>query len=457
MRTSRRLAPAPAKLLEAAKSKPVVEEFRRESSSTAAAGLDGPPIPDGGRNDSLARIAGRLHDGGRSLDQLDADLQAVNERRCQPPLDPREVSKVARSIHARTPCGAPGPAEEALEALRGCERELEAREWPRVGGKSDRDVYVALIKLARKRGSLIAAGVRVSVSIRALALEAGSSTRTIQKRLWSLRLAGLVRRDGGSAGKGTKAGSFVLVGRAKVPHSTTGGYAAPSVVPLRAPRLRWSAPGVLRLGKTCGAILDTLEARGGSATVEELADALHVSRVRDFKRRNIARLQERGIVNVFGDNVCLVEDWLGALDEERELSGEKDSLRRDEARYERERSAFKERRRIKRSHHPANFGADDWTDTLTKLREGEEAFRGDRRTGFEDSIAAEMRRPSSGPAKALETFLSKPNAERLKYLTIAVLRAQGRDTGLWKRHAGAVEEAAGAVEEAGDPRMRGCS
>ncbi len=63
-----------------------------------------------------------------------------------------------------------------------------------------------------------------------------------------------------------------------------------------------------------------------------------------------------------------------------------------------------------------------------------------------DVIAAEMQRANSGPAKALRTYLSKPNEERLKWLACAVLAAKGEDTGDYKRHAGAVKEAAG------DPR-----
>ena len=60
----------------------------------------------------------------------------------------------------------------------------------------------------------------------------------------------------------------------------------------------------------------------------------------------------------------------------------------------------------------------------------------------EDVIAAEMRRSHSGAAKALVTYLDKPNEARLKYLTNAVLRGLGKDAGDCERHAGAVKAAA---------------
>ena len=60
-----------------------------------------------------------------------------------------------------------------------------------------------------------------------------------------------------------------------------------------------------------------------------------------------------------------------------------------------------------------------------------------------EEVARETRRSGSGPARALATYLEKPNDERLGWLTGAVLHAKGLDTGQWKRHAAAVEEAAG--------------
>jgi len=57
-------------------------------------------------------------------------------------------------------------------------------------------------------------------------------------------------------------------------------------------------------------------------------------------------------------------------------------------------------------------------------------------------VSAAISRSKSGPALALGTYLEKPTAERLKWLTCAVLTARGMDTADWKSHAGVVKEAA---------------
>jgi hypothetical protein len=120
-----------------------------------------------------------------------------------------------------------------------------------------------------------------------------------------------------------------------------------------APRFRWSAPDILRLGKTCEAAVDYLERAGGSYDIDELAKEMHVSRVRDFRRRNIGRLELRGIVTVEGNTVSLVENWLQALEVEREASGEIAKFRRDEQKFDRERAAWAKRFENKPDESPS--------------------------------------------------------------------------------------------------------
>ena len=184
--------------------------------------LTGPKILEGERDDTLARIAGRLHDGTRTLDQLAADLMAINGARCEPPLPERQVWKVARSIHARPPCKpAPQTTPEVLETLDQLEAVLWRIRWRGMGELSARDVYVALIIIARQYGTRIPAGVRVSVGIRALALAAGVSKPTVIKAIRRLMDAGLIRKDDADR-SGTKAGAFVLLKqRATFDHSPT--------------------------------------------------------------------------------------------------------------------------------------------------------------------------------------------------------------------------------------------
>jgi len=62
---------------------------------------DGPqpnPIPEGQRNDTLARLAGAMRRVGMSQAEIFAALEQVNTDRCTPPLPLREVDRIAASI-----------------------------------------------------------------------------------------------------------------------------------------------------------------------------------------------------------------------------------------------------------------------------------------------------------------------------------------------------------------------
>ena len=64
-----------------------------------------------------------------------------------------------------------------------------------------------------------------------------------------------------------------------------------------------------------------------------------------------------------------------------------------------------------------------------------------------EDVLAEMGRPGSGPAKALVTYREKPNAERLCWLTKAVLRSWAMETDGWERYVPVTEEAAATFGE----------
>ncbi len=171
---------------------------------------------------------------------------------------------------------------------------------------------------------------------------------------------------------------------ANVDHSTTH-YAAieprdacgPQLrAPLTAPRLRWSRPvfdgltrvgTISRMGKSKGEIIDHLEDAGGTLTVASLVEALGVSRVRDLRRRHLEPLAEAGVVECFGDAVSLTSDWLDALNERRDQDGEIADHRRDMARYQRERDAYRNRDQNPPTPHPANRGADGYVEDLETL------------------------------------------------------------------------------------------
>lgn len=57
-----------------------------------------PPIKIGARNISLTSLAGQLHNTGYSFDEIFKELLFVNETKCFPPLDTREVLSIVKSI-----------------------------------------------------------------------------------------------------------------------------------------------------------------------------------------------------------------------------------------------------------------------------------------------------------------------------------------------------------------------
>jgi len=67
----------------------------------------GPPeanrIPSGQRNATLARLAGTMRRVGMSESEILAALERANAERCQPPLDVREVERIASSVARYAP------------------------------------------------------------------------------------------------------------------------------------------------------------------------------------------------------------------------------------------------------------------------------------------------------------------------------------------------------------------
>ncbi len=55
-------------------------------------------IGEGGRNDSLTRIAGALRRQGIQADAIEVTLRSLNEELCDPPLEEEEVTRIAQSV-----------------------------------------------------------------------------------------------------------------------------------------------------------------------------------------------------------------------------------------------------------------------------------------------------------------------------------------------------------------------
>ena len=288
--------------------------------------------------------------------------------------------------------------DECLQlALEDLERRFWDLEWKGMGGHSARDVYLKLIEAARRHGKVVDDGIRVTKAQGPLAIEARVSSRTLWKSLNRLEEWGLLYRDNEDR-KDDKPGAFVL--RASVSHyresrdrpeakTLRAGELHRGDLHLRAPRLRWSRPkytprrgvvrdtrrvrqssklesrdAIKRLGKIRGAILDVLDAAGGTATLQEIADALHRARPRDLRRRNLPMLEEAGILAVDVVVVTLAEDWLERLDDQRELGKEVETDELAARRHQQKARAFHARAKVRPTEHWTNTGADGAIEDL---------------------------------------------------------------------------------------------
>jgi len=357
---------APGWLLERLTEKPARNTVRTPSTA-AKVDIETGPIPEGRRNNTLASIGGRLRVYGFDHEAIEDALLRINAARCTPPLEETEVRKIAASV-ARYAPGKVGPDAETLEALEAIEHSFWREEWAGMGGKSERSLIAVLIRVARRHGRILPSGdVEISIDHRTLALASATSRRTVGKILKRSEWLGR-----GQAGSGTKSGTIILKSRAKVPHSyhreSLEQTKQASGETLRAPRLRWSAPGIRRLGKSCEAVVDYLDRAGGNMTLEELAEAMGVSRIWDFRRRVVFRLETAAVVECSGNGVTLVADWLEALNKERENAGEIAAYRRDMARYDRERAAYTKRYENKPNRSPSQDEMQDFRESYPQRR-----------------------------------------------------------------------------------------
>jgi hypothetical protein len=295
------------------------------------------------------------------------------------------------------------------EKLRTRVEDLERRwwdqEWKGMGGHTDRDVYLKLIEATKCHGKIHPDGIRVVKAQGPLALEAKISSRTLWKSLNRLEDMGLCYRDN-EGREPEKAGAFVL--RADVSHkgrkpgqeggaavAEEGGYGHGDLH-LRAPRLRWSQPKytprrgfvsgtrkvrqspkleprdrIEMLGKIRGAILDALDAGGETLTLQEIASILHRSRPRDIRRRNLPMLEDAGIIQVDGDTLSLTDNWLEALEEQRQLGKEIEAEEVARTRHKLKSRAYHSRHETPRSR-PSVVGL----AALRVSRDRRRAYRG---------------------------------------------------------------------------------
>jgi hypothetical protein len=353
-------AEPPEWLLEAARGPHRAATDEDGTEAGPVGGLDGEPIPKGERGDTLFRIACSLRAKGCEYARILSELRRVNRERCSPPIgahpedtDAGELEKIAGGVVSRYPAGDATP-EPDPEVLKNVEtlfaRILERLEWTGRGGPTDRAVYAALLITARRHGRPARGGVKVYISVRALALAAGTSKKTAGKALDRLRAAKLVYRA--SEGKGAKAGALILRATQGVDTQPHGGGSEDSGLPLRKHlrellRLRWG-PG--RTGKTRALYLDVIARSEDGATLSEIA--AWTGRRRYDVRRALVMAEARALVECSGETYRLVPEFAAALDDELEVSGVKRAERLQRDRYEREREAYRSRLIRRRNRIP---------------------------------------------------------------------------------------------------------
>jgi len=377
-------------------------------------GADGSPILQGSRDDTLARIAGRLHDGTRSLDDLTAELLEINARRCEPPLPDQQVVKVARSIHGREPCRAGRPKE--VDELVGVLSDYwHGQTWKKLAKKSEARFARALIREGRKFGKRVPTGLRVEKSFRQMAEILGVHRNTVTNLVRRAKQTGWLRQDN-TGRRGEQSGAFVLVDPRQfcdtdnqekaVGEGVTSlsriGEKPLNVADLTTPHHRHRG----FVGYSKEHTLCVFEARG-PLDRETAAELLGWARPRDLERLHLKPLSELGLLEKRGDIYAVASDYRerqeSVLEQEystvqprvrRECSvegrnvyvvrasgivaSESERLRLATEQHARERDGYRNRAAILADAHYANVGADGHIEDLERM--GDELCDVDRRT-----------------------------------------------------------------------------
>jgi hypothetical protein len=258
----------------------------------------------------------------------------------------------------------------------------EKANWQR--GHTARDTMEAFIRLAAKSGKVDERGVVVRVGLRHLSRLAAKSAPSVGHAAKHLEADGQLEILPPEAR--SKARKYRLLvpsaafysmeeGRAEGSGAEEGTRRCKGLRYPSAPRLRWSSPATLgrlvrsvegatgrnvteaigenifappdyrpygkRLGPHRGAVLDTLEDAGGEMHLKELCEAMHRKRPWDVRRRILRPLEEAGIIEIDGDVIRLVSEWLAQLDERREADGEIEQAERQAKKHRRQGESYR--------------------------------------------------------------------------------------------------------------------
>jgi hypothetical protein len=392
------ISPLPEELIEP---EPTPQGSRQRDPSTV--GIDTGPIFEGSRDNTLARIAGRLHDGTRSLDELAEELLKINAQRCEPALPDQQVLKVARSIHGREPCR-PGRPKEVDEVIGVLSDYWHSQTWKKMAKKSDARFARALIREGRKFGKRVPTGLWVEKSFRQVAEILGVHRNTVTNLVKRGKASGWLRQD--NAGRrGEKPGAFVLVDPRHFcdtdNHHLPFGDGVTSlsrlsekpinVADLRTPHHRHRG----LVGYSKEHTLCVIEARG-PLDREAAAEQLGWARPRDLERLHLEPLSELGLLEKRGDVYAVAGDYRrrqkSVLEQaystvqtrvrrERSVEGrnlyvvrdsgivasEAERLRLAVEQHARERDGYRNRAANPADVHYVNVGADGYIEDLERI------------------------------------------------------------------------------------------
>jgi len=414
-RLDKRPLPEPPAQLVGILTEPQREAVKVRGITTAASvWAGGPDILEGTRDVTLTRIAGRLHDGTRSLDDLAARLLEINAQRCEPPLPDQQVLKVARSIHGLEPCrpGRPKEVDELVEVLSDY---WHGQTWKKLAKKSEARFARALIREGRRFGKRVPTGLRVEKSFRQMAEILGVHRNTVSNLVGRAKESGWLRQD--NAGRrGEQSGAFVLVDPRQF--CDTDNQAPPvgedvtslsrrpekplNVADLTTPHHRHRG----LVGYSKEHTLCIFEAYGPQDRVSA-AKLLGWARSRDLERLHLEPLCELGLLEKQGDIYAVAGDYRerqeGVLGQEystvqprvrreRSVEGrnvyvvgesgivasEAERFRLAEEQHARERDGYRNRAASYVDSHYVNVGADGYIEDLKRI--GSELSESDIRT-----------------------------------------------------------------------------
>jgi putative DNA primase/helicase len=222
--------------------------------------------------------------------------------------------------------------------LAGCMELAVSGKWAGRSGPTDRDVYKALIYTVLDYGRKVDAGVKVSASLRDLALGSGIGRRaTISGALRRLEARGLIRRvyNGGTR----KASEYVLLTQNRTINNRVNRYGThlSQTVLIRNPGRTYGT-----IGKKSAQIIDYVHALGRIVTENELAKHFGI-RKNNLKARNLNTLLELGLLEEKEAGYVIPTDIDERLERELKDSGCEKAHDLQRQQYERERDAWRQK------------------------------------------------------------------------------------------------------------------